>query len=193
MKDEILSQIKEALEKKEVVSFIYKGGRDPNTILEIIPSKIEGDRVFGYCQETKKVKQYLLCKIEKPSSRYGALAYTGNKLIYQDILERLSIGDDVYIERQPLGFKIFDLKKDGSPKKYEFLSCYYNDEVMKSFYDPDNEEADFLGMVMRAEKTDYCWVINSKKYLDINQRYKKISTVITKLDEALSAREAALN
>lgn len=128
----ILSEIEKAITTKTAIEIKYNGGSHPGTKRAIIPTKIDGDKVFAICEETGQNKSFILSKIELPLSdtpQYSEYQPIQDNDVLQDVFNshRDSWGGfGWHVECGETGIRLFSVYKNGKPYKNPTLGIAFD-------------------------------------------------------------------
>ncbi|QOJ28339.1 MAG: hypothetical protein HRU80_05395 [Ignavibacteriales bacterium] len=175
--EELLSQ---AIINGEVLEIVYLGGSLSGKPREIIPLKIEKDKLHAKCLLSDEVKTFFKNKIV--SARLGEETTINNQLVENEIIYDYD-NIKTFVDKnkeiiESYGWFIGEIDdacislhsffKNGKPKRTKDIVLSYSEFTYTSVYDPEKGEFERV-----EEKMQKPWCLYAKSQPTINFKYLK--------------------
>lgn len=161
-------QLQEAIGTGTILRVIYNGGSQPGTVREIIPLKIEGNRLFAKCMASNRQKTFSVDKIvfcdEKSGNKEPWRPDVIETFHYETISDFLQEnGTQIaakgwHIESDDNGIVLYGRFKNGNLKKSPDAGLCFDEFLTATVYDPDSGE--FVDE--KWKKRDKPWLVTTK-------------------------------
>lgn len=139
----IIDILKNAIENRSSIKIKYNGGSKPGSSREIVPNKMDNDKLIARCLTTKSNKSFFINKIEIPEENtpvnYDDYIVSENTIIDINKLYKISIdtleglGWKInYIENESIG--LYKYYKNGNVMKHPTILIEYSEYIRSEIW-----------------------------------------------------------
>ena len=182
MDDELLKEIEKAISVGTPLIVKYNGGSRPGTTRSIIPTKISGDRLFAFCEESGSNKSFILSKMELANNEERNYAEYVNiselvnldEVVQSHLEQWTNLGWHVEYDRDYIS--LFSKFKNVKIFKHPSVGiCFEEYKYAYTEWDGDGNE------INQFEKAERPWMVFGKGRQTVT--YKDISKAIDRFIE----------